>query len=88
MSKEHAGPCPQERVTVREACRQRMPLGGVDAEALEHGMTQLEDMLRSAREALRTIQQVTKEAKDPIGMSIESIARHGLKKSSEFGFQD
>lgn len=31
-----------EKMTVREACRKRLPLGGVDAEALEHGMTQLE----------------------------------------------
>lgn len=31
-----------KKVTVREACRRRAPLGGVDAQALEHGMTQLE----------------------------------------------
>jgi hypothetical protein len=32
----------EEKLTVREACRRRIPLDGADAQALEHGMTQLE----------------------------------------------
>ncbi|WP_211440950.1 hypothetical protein [Collimonas humicola] len=40
----------QERVTIREACRRRMPLGGVDAEMLEHGLTQVEAELAAAAE--------------------------------------
>jgi hypothetical protein len=31
-----------ERLTIREAARQRQPLGGPDAQALEHALTQLE----------------------------------------------
>ena len=31
-----------ERLTVRAACRKRAPLDGVDAEALEHALTQTE----------------------------------------------
>lgn len=39
-----------EKITVREACRKRMALGGTDAEALEHGMTQLEAENKKLRE--------------------------------------
>jgi len=36
-------PVSPEKISVREACRRRFPPGGADAEALEHGMTQLEE---------------------------------------------
>ena len=39
-----------EKMTVREACRQRYPLGGADAQALEHGMTQLESENKKMRQ--------------------------------------
>lgn len=74
--------------SLREACRQRLPLGGVDAEALEHGLTQLETMLREAREALRTIAKACEGAESAALMGIGSVAKRGLKKSSEYGFQD
>jgi len=38
-----------DRLTVREACRRRMPLDGADAQALEGALQQVERELESAR---------------------------------------
>ena len=40
---------------VRQACRDREPLGGADAQALEHALTQLEEELSSARAELTKV---------------------------------
>lgn len=44
-----------DRPTVREACRRRMPLDGVDAQALEHALTITERERDEARERLARI---------------------------------
>lgn len=57
-------------MTIREACRNRVALGGVDAEALEHGMVQLESELKAAllqKDALqRSLDQLQKEHFDAV----------------------
>lgn len=53
---------PTERITVREACRRRMPLGGVDAQALEHGMTQLEEEKRKLQQMYEDLDFKTRAA--------------------------
>lgn len=39
-------------LTIREACRRRMPLDGADAQALEHALTITERERDALREAL------------------------------------
>lgn len=55
---------------VRQACRDREPLDGADAQALEHALTQVEEELSSARaevegykEACKTNNRLFNEAK-------------------------
>lgn len=44
-------------VTVRQACRRRIPLDGTDSQMLEHALTQVEDELEVYRQALLKIQK-------------------------------
>jgi hypothetical protein len=45
----------QHRITVRKACRRRMPLDGTDAQALEHALTITE---RERDEALAEVERL------------------------------
>ena len=47
----------KEIVTVREACRRRMPLDGVDAQALEHALTITERERNTARTEGETLRK-------------------------------
>lgn len=44
-----------EKLTVREACRRRMPLDGADAQALEHALSMTEDERDEARAHARVL---------------------------------
>lgn len=58
---EAATPLP-DRLTVREACRRRLPLGGADAQALEGALAQAERELAAAREDAAHWQAVAEAA--------------------------
>ena len=51
-----------KRITVREACRRRMPLDGADAQALEHALTITERERDAALADLTTLRRWQQEA--------------------------
>jgi len=51
----------EPRLTVREACRRRMPLDGTDAQALEHALVQLETERDALRERLKSAERCVDE---------------------------
>lgn len=46
---------PEEKITVREACRRRMPLDGADAQALESALTMTEHERNRAVAAIKAL---------------------------------
>lgn len=74
-------PLPIRKISVREACRRRMSLDGTDAQALEHGLTQLEQENKSLREAVAAErQEVELKSACIAGMCTENkILREALK---------
>jgi hypothetical protein len=70
--------CDRLLISVREACRRRIPLDGVDAECLEHALTQTEQELSALR---RELNQVKSEADDTMIVFLET--RTKLKHANE-----
>ena len=52
----------EEPIKVREACRRRMPLDGVDAECLEHALTITERERDTARADAASLAALLREA--------------------------
>ncbi len=82
------GSTPEHALTVREACRKGRPLGGADAQALEHALTMTErerDELRAANddEGLVHALQASLARKGVKGAISKHVAR--LTKPSKVG---
>jgi len=63
-----------ERLTIREACRQRRPLNGSDAQALEGALAQVERELHNALALAKVLaHSYTHNSNPPVDMVAEAL---------------